>query len=78
MILTELIGQSGQNLSYTDVSAQPGVLYTYRIIPIHEELLQQGVWLEGQQAVQLAQVASGGGFLAGLRNLIPALSFGGQ
>ena len=78
VILTELIGQSGQNLSYTDVSAQPGVLYTYRIIPIHEELLQQGVWLEGQQAVQLAQVASGGGFLAGLRNLIPALSFGGQ
>lgn len=78
VILTELIGQSGQNLSYTDASAQPGVLYTYRIIPIHEELLQQGVWLEGQQAVQLAQVASGGGFLAGLRNLIPALSFGGQ
>ena len=78
VILTELIGQSGQNLTYTDASAQPGVLYTYRVIPIHEELLQQGIWLEGQQAVQLAQVASSGGFLAGLRNLIPALSFGGQ
>ena len=78
VILTEIIGQSGQNLSYTDQSAQPGVLYTYRVIPIHEELLQQGVWLEGDQAVQLAQVASSGGFLAGLRSLIPALSFGGQ
>ena len=73
-----MIGQSGQNLTYTDSSAVPGVLYTYRVIPIHEELLQQGVWLEGDQAVQLAQVASSGGFLAGLRSLIPALSFGGQ
>ena len=78
VILTEMIGQSGQNLTYTDSSAVPGVLYTYRVIPIHEELLQQGVWLEGDQAVQLAQVASSGGFLAGLRSLIPALSFGGQ
>lgn len=75
VILTEIVGSSGQNLTYSDYSAQPGVLYTYRVIPIHEELLQQGVWLEGQQAVQLAQVASsGGGFLAGLRSLIPALS----
>lgn len=74
VILTELIGSSGQNLTYSDHSAIPGVLYTYRIIPIHEELLQQGVWLEGKQAVQLAQVAdSGGGFLAGLRSLLPAL-----
>ena len=76
VILTEIVGSAGQSLTYSDYSARPGVLYTYRIIPIHEELLQQGIWLEGKQAVQLAQVASspGGGFLAGLRSLIPALS----
>lgn len=80
VILTELLGSNGQNLTYNDYSAKPGVLYTYRIIPIHEELLQQGVWLEGNQAVQLAQVADSGsgGFLAGLRSLLPALSFTGK
>ena len=50
------------------------MLYTYRIIPIHEELLQQGVWLEGQQAVQLAQMRQSGGLFSGLLSLIPALS----
>lgn len=77
VILTEVIGYAGQNITYNDSSAMPGVLYTYRVIPIHEELLQQGVWLEGKQAVQLARVASrnDSSFLAGLRNLIPALSF---
>lgn len=77
VILTEIIGNSGQSLSYSDHTAIPGVIYTYRVIPIHEELLQQGIWLEGKQAVQTAQVASssGGGFLAGLRSLIPAMSF---
>lgn len=76
VILTELIGSSGQNMTYNDYSALPGVVYTYRIIPIHEELLQQGIWLEGKQAVQTAQVAqnSGSSFLAGLRSLIPAIS----
>ncbi|MBP3522931.1 MAG: PBP1A family penicillin-binding protein [Clostridia bacterium] len=76
VILTEMVGSAGQSITYSDYSAVPGVLYTYRVIPIHEELLQQGIWLEGKQAVQLAQVASssGSGFLAGLRNLIPALS----
>lgn len=76
VILTEIIGSSGQSVTYSDHSAIPGVLYTYRVIPIHEELLQQGIWLEGKQAVQLAQVASSGssGFFAGLRNLLPALS----
>lgn len=76
VILTEMIGSAGQSITYSDYSAVPGVLYTYRVIPIHEELLQQGIWLEGKQAVQLAQVASssGSGFLAGLRSLIPALS----
>ena len=76
VILTEIMGTSGQNVTYRDQSAVPGVLYTYRVIPIHEELLQQGVWLEGKQAVQLAQVASSSnsGFLASLRNLLPAFS----
>ena len=76
VILTEIVGKSGQNVTYKDQSAVPGVLYTYRIIPIHEELLQQGIWLEGKQAVQLAQVASssGSGFLASLKSLLPALS----
>lgn len=45
-----MVASSGQALSFLDTSAQAGVLYTYRIIPIHEELLQQGVWLEGKQA----------------------------
>ena len=57
------------------------MLYTYRVIPIHEELLQQGVWLEGNQAVQLAQrttASAAGGLLAGLRSLLPAWSQSGQ
>ena len=74
VILTEMIASSGQALSFLDSTAQAGILYTYRIIPIHEELLQQGVWLEGKQAVQLAQVQASGGFFSGLRELIPALS----
>ena len=77
VILTEMIGSNGQAMSYKDYSAKPGVLYTYRIIPIHEELLQQGVWLEGKQAVQLAQIASNvgtGGLLEQLRKLIPAMA----
>lgn len=74
VILTEMIASSGQALSFLDSTAQAGILYTYRIIPIHEELLQQGVWLEGKQAVQLAQVQTSGGFFSGLRELIPALS----
>lgn len=80
VVLTELVASGGQTLTYDDTSAKPGVLYTYRIIPIHEELLKQGVWLEGEQAVQLAQVSSAGGFdlLAGLRSLIPALSQAGE
>lgn len=75
VILTEMVGSSGQTLTYNDYSAVPGILYTYRIIPIHEELLKQGVWLEGKQAVQLAQVSAGSNSLWGsLANLIPALS----
>ena len=76
VILTEMIGKPGETLTYHDYSALPGVLYTYRIIPIHEELLQEGVWLEGKQAVMLAQRADAGesGLLSGLRSFFPALS----
>ena len=75
VILTEMVGSSGQTMTYSDQTAVPGVLYTYRIIPIHEGLLQQGIWLEGKQAVQLAQVsASSRDFFGSLRSLIPALS----
>lgn len=76
VILTEMVASSGQSLTYSDYSASPGVLYTYRVIPIHEELLQQGVWLEGKQAVQLARVADvpQNRFLAGIKSLFPAFS----
>lgn len=73
VILTELLGGSGETMTYSDLSAKPGVVYTYRIIPIHEELLKQGVWLEGKQAVQLAQVAktNDGGLFSSLREWFP-------
>ena len=55
-ILTELYGEKGQTLRYTDDRARPGVVYTYRVIPVHAELLENGVLLEGMQSVQVAQV----------------------
>ena len=55
-ILTELYGEAGQTLRFTDTKAQPGVVYTYRVIPVHAELLENGVLLEGMQSVQVAQV----------------------
>lgn len=55
-ILTELYGSAGETLYYTDNRAVPGVVYTYRVIPVHAELLQNGVLLEGMQSVQVAQV----------------------
>ncbi len=55
-ILTEMRADAGQSLSYTDVRAQPGVVYTYRVIPVHEELLNSGILLEGKQSVQVAKV----------------------
>lgn len=81
VILTEMLGSNGQSITYHDYSAKPGVVYTYRVIPIHEELLQQGVWLEGKQAVQIAQVASSGTekrFYSGLLEWLPVLSSGNQ
>ncbi|MBR3874846.1 MAG: PBP1A family penicillin-binding protein [Clostridia bacterium] len=54
-ILTELYGGQGETLYYTDTSAKPGVVYTYRVIPVHAELLNNGILLEGVQSVQVAQ-----------------------
>lgn len=54
-ILTELYGGQGETLYYADTSAKPGVVYTYRVTPVHAELLNNGVLLEGVQSVQVAQ-----------------------
>ena len=59
-ILTELRGAAGQTLYFTDEKALPGVTYTYRVIPVHAELLENGVLLEGVQSVQVAQVRAAG------------------
>lgn len=55
-ILTELRAEAGQTLYYTDDRAQDGVTYTYRVIPVHAELLDNGILLEGKQSVQVARV----------------------
>lgn len=55
VILNELYGAAGETLYYTDKKARLGVEYTYRVIPIHSELLDNGVLLEGKQAVQVAR-----------------------
>ena len=60
VILDELYGNAGETMYYADQKAQVGVVYTYRIIPINAELLQNGVLLEGKQAVQIAQAKAPG------------------
>ncbi len=68
-ILTELRAAAGQTLTFTDERAQPGVTYTYRVIPVHAELLDNGILLEGKQSVQVARVerpSSFGNWLQGL------------
>ena len=62
-ILTELQGNPGQTLYFTDNKAQAGVTYTYRVIPVHAELLENGVLLEGVQSVQVARVKDSGSSL---------------
>ena len=54
-ILTELRGYVGETLYYADSKAAPGVTYTYRVIPVHAELLDNGILLEGVQSVQVAR-----------------------
>lgn len=58
IILNELYGSAGETLYYTDKKAKLGVEYTYRVIPINSELLENGVLLEGKQAVQVARAQS--------------------
>ena len=55
-ILTELRADAGQTLTYVDERARDGVTYTYRVIPVHAELLENGILLEGKQSVQIARV----------------------
>ena len=55
-ILTEMWADAGQTLTYTDERARDGVTYTYRVIPVHAELLENGILLEGKQSVQVARV----------------------
>ena len=55
-VLTEMHAEAGETLTYTDERARPGVTYTYRVIPVHAELLDNGILLEGLQSVQVAQV----------------------
>lgn len=55
IVLTELTATAGQTLYYADTSARAGVVYTYRVTPVHQELLQNGILLEGTQSVQIAQ-----------------------
>ena len=55
-ILTELRANAGQTLTYVDDRARDGVVYTYRVIPVHAELLDNGILLEGRQSVQVARV----------------------
>lgn len=54
-ILTELRGSPGETLYFADSKARPGVTYTYRVIPVHAELLDNGILLEGVQSVQVAR-----------------------
>ena len=61
-ILAELQGTAGETLYYADNRAVAGVTYTYRVIPVHAELLENGVLLEGVQSVQVAQVQSNNSF----------------
>lgn len=69
-ILTELRGTPGTTLYYTDTKAKPGITYTYRVIPVHAELLDNGILLEGVQSVQVARVKdTGSGLGRWLRNL---------
>ena len=60
-ILTELYGSAGETLYFTDTKAKSGVTYTYRVIPVHAELLNNGILLEGVQSVQVAQTGVSGG-----------------
>ena len=48
------------------------MVYTYRVIPVHAELLNNGILLEGVQAVQVGQSkhAANGGLWQSIRDLL--------
>lgn len=75
-ILTEMWGSAGETLYFTDEKAIPGVIYTYRVIPVHGELLENGILLEGVQSVQVAQAKAPQS--AGLWERMTDLFFGGD
>ncbi|MDR1262558.1 MAG: PBP1A family penicillin-binding protein [Oscillospiraceae bacterium] len=60
VVLTEVYGRAGQLQTYTDYTAQHGIRYTYTLTPIHSELLNEGVLLEGPAVTQSAQAFSQG------------------
>ena len=68
-ILTELRAEAGQTITYTDDRARDGVTYTYRVIPVHAELLDNGILLEGKQSVQVARVERPSNFTNWLQGL---------
>ncbi len=68
-ILTELRAEAGQTLTFTDDRARDGVTYTYRVIPVHAELLDNGILLEGKQSVQVARVERPSNFSNWLQGL---------
>ena len=68
-ILTELRGSPGQTLYFTDTRARAGTTYTYRVIPVHAELLDNGILLEGLQSVQVARAQTPGNLGTWLKNL---------
>lgn len=56
IILAELWGSAGETLYYADDKAAAGIQYTYRVIPLHGELLQNGITLAGEQAYVVTEV----------------------
>ncbi len=68
-ILTELRAEAGQTIYFTDERARDGVTYTYRVIPVHAELLDNGILLEGKQSVQVARVERPSSFTNWLQGL---------
>ena len=72
-VLTELRGAPGETLYFTDQKARPGVTYTYRVIPVHAELLDNGILLEGMQSVQVARVKEQESTLGGWLNSLFSL-----
>lgn len=60
VVLNEVYGRAGMLQTYTDETAARGVKYTYTLTPIHSELLNEGVLLEGPSVAQSAQAFAQG------------------